>query len=198
MIVGHDVFPPNESPSAAVLAKAIRLYKPRVALDLGCGSGYLALLLKKYGAEIVYASDHHSAAIACTRKNVRLNHGLKPVRVIKSDLLTRIPTSARIDLIVFNHPLYPLKKTMFGMGQDGGKNLIHRFLSQLRDHPAARTASVLMPYRNDIPPRHNVAAIARLMGFRSRIVATLTHAGIGHYVYELHCPTARKRDGGYK
>lgn len=185
LLIGCDVFPPDESPSAAVLARALQRYRPRVALDVGCGSGYLALLLKKRGAEIVYASDHHPAAIACARSNVRMNASLKNVRVIQCDLLPRIPKSRHIDLVVFNHPLYPLANAIFGMGHDGGCAIVTRFLGQLRDHPGTQAATVLMPYRSDIPARHNVATIAREAGFSSKVVATLKLGSVKHCALEL-------------
>lgn len=56
------------------------------ALDVGTGSGILAIALAKLGIGKVWAIDNDPVALKTARANVRRNHVQKVVRVIASDL----------------------------------------------------------------------------------------------------------------
>ena len=55
------------------------------ALDLGCGSGILAIALARLGAEAVLAVDNDPIAVAATRENVARN-GVRNVQVVEGSL----------------------------------------------------------------------------------------------------------------
>ena len=81
-------------------------YQVRTALDMGCGSGYLALSMKRSGVHEVWASDIHGPAVTCARRNMRLNEEVGPIHVVQSDLFENIGPDERFDLIVFNAPFF--------------------------------------------------------------------------------------------
>ncbi len=70
-------------------------------LELGCGSGFIALLAERAGA-VVTASDISAAAIENTAFNAAQNPG---ITIIHSDLFDQIPVQP-FDWIVINPPYY--------------------------------------------------------------------------------------------
>lgn len=64
--------------------------RPWDALDLGTGSGILALAARRYGAARVEASDWDPHAIRTAKENLKLN-GIDKVRVRKLDVRSWVP-----------------------------------------------------------------------------------------------------------
>ena len=63
------LFPSNPTSFPANLSTSKEVH----ALDLGCGSGALAMMAARAGAESVVAVDAHEGLCTLTRKNVALN-----------------------------------------------------------------------------------------------------------------------------
>ena len=84
----------------------LTLHVSRLTLvDLGTGSGCVAVALAKKmdGAE-VYATDSSAEAVAVARGNAA-RHGVeKKIRFLQGDLLSVIPDSLRVDVLVSNPP----------------------------------------------------------------------------------------------
>ena len=89
--VDEDVFPPDLGRCARNMAKIGGEYRPRRALDMGCGSGYLALALKQQGVPDVWALDVHEPAISCARQNHEQNRHVGPLTIAVSDLFDAVP-----------------------------------------------------------------------------------------------------------
>jgi len=70
------------------------------ALDLGCGSGILALAARQLGAKEVIAGDFDRECVRATRENIRAN-GLRDVAVRKLNVLEWEPNS-KFDLVSAN------------------------------------------------------------------------------------------------
>jgi hypothetical protein len=69
------------------------------------------------------------------------------------------------DLLIFNQPYYPaVEEVIFGLGNDGGKDIIHRFLSKAksRSMPDAR---IIMPYSDMAGEANNPEPIAKSLGY---------------------------------
>jgi len=73
----------------------------RRVLDLGCGTGILALAARKLGADRVLAVDFDPKAVAAARRNARRNR-VCGVDFEQRDVLTWEPTEPPFDLIVAN------------------------------------------------------------------------------------------------
>ena len=72
------------------------------AVDVGTGSGVLALMLAKRGFAEVTATDVNPNACESVRRDLARRSPPPPVTVIQTDLLTDV--SGPVDLIVFNPP----------------------------------------------------------------------------------------------
>lgn len=182
--VDTDVFPPDLGFTSRYLAKTLQGYTPQAALDMGCGTGYLALTMRKRGVPVVWALDVHGPAVECSRANAKRN-GLEDVRVEQSDLFSAIDEGVKFDLIVFNQPYYPsTNEVIFGLGFDGGREIIERFMREVPPY-LAPGGVILMPFSDMAGAEHNPQPIVTAYGYSSREVFN-THDGMfSHMIYEF-------------
>ena len=84
----------------------------RRPIDVGCGSGILAIAAAKLWRAPVIASDIDAAAVAVARENAQLNGVASLVRFIKADALRSpfIAAGAPYDLVLCNILARPLKR----------------------------------------------------------------------------------------
>lgn len=73
----------------------------RRVLDLGCGTGILALAAKKLGAGFVLAVDFDPEAVAASKRNARRN-GVRGLTFERQDVLVWTPNQPPFDLILAN------------------------------------------------------------------------------------------------
>ncbi|MFE3442177.1 methyltransferase [Nocardia sp. NPDC059180] len=117
-LVAHAPFPAEAAPS--------------VVFDLGTGTGVLAAVLARRGAERVVATDINPRAVVCAAANIdRLGFNDR-VQVLEADLWP----SGCADLIVCNPPWMPAQPTSaLELGiYDPDSDVLHRFLDGLADH----------------------------------------------------------------
>ena len=188
MQVAQDVFPPDVGQTSALLGRVLGKYRPCWALDMGCGTGYLAMILKRNGALHVFAVDNHKPALRCTRANIKRNL-LGGIRVVESNLFEKISTKISFDLIVFNQPYYPTQNVMFGMGRQGGHFIIEHFLSHAQEY-LTDDGVVIMPFSEFVGTMHDPKHIAAQCGYGVKVIATKRTVLGKHYIYEF-----RKQNG---
>jgi ribosomal protein L11 methyltransferase len=82
-----------------VMEELASLSEPPSVLDLGCGSGILAISAAKLGAMEVTAVDNDPVAIDSARKNVELNHVERTVVLVCQSIQD---TVRRSDIVVAN------------------------------------------------------------------------------------------------
>jgi release factor glutamine methyltransferase len=192
LTIDKEVFPPDMGRCAQNLAKFTRQYTPQTALDMGCGSGYLALMMKLHGARSVWASDIHAPAVECAKKNAAGNPQAGPITVVQSDLFKSIPPEIKFDLVVFNQPFGPGdERHVCGCGEDGGYEITRRFLLEAPAH--MNEGSVLiMAFSDREAAKHDPKAVATELGYP---VVTLLHAfynGSNNFIYEIRRPPASR------
>lgn len=104
-----QTFPNVAEPSAGYTQFLLDNIKAsgKTALDLGCGTGVLAIALAKKEFQKVYAIDIHEDYIAATQYNTNLNGVGEKIIALKSDLFGAIPQDVRFDLVVANLPSTP-------------------------------------------------------------------------------------------
>ncbi len=82
------------------LAELAHREPPGKALDMGTGTGYIAIWLALHGWD-VDATDISPRAVALAQENARLNQAR--VRIFQSDLFSQV--TDRYDVILFNPPM---------------------------------------------------------------------------------------------
>jgi release factor glutamine methyltransferase len=183
--VDEDVFPPDLGRCARNLAKICSEYRAVRALDMGCGSGYLALALKQQGVCEVWATDVHGPAISCTRKNLEQNPHVGPITTVVSDLFDAIPPSLRFDLIVFNQPFAPADaEAVCGCGPDGGYEITTRFLTQASTR-LAPGGTVVMPFADRAARENDPALVASELDYSVTTLLHAYYAKSNNFVYEI-------------
>lgn len=146
LMVLPEVYAPAED--TLLMLSALEVRKGEAVLEMGCGSGFLALHMAKAGA-LVTAVDVDPFAIRNTEENARSN-GLR-LEVLHSDLFQQV--SGRFDLMVFNPPY--LRGTADGpedlcwAGGENGLELTDRFLVQAKDH-LEEGGRLLVLYSTDV------------------------------------------------
>lgn len=98
-------------------------------LDMGCGSGFLAILMAK--SADVTAVDINKEAIKATKENAEKNN--VKIKAFVSDLFSFVDES--FDLIVFNPPYLPTKdESEQWSGGKSGREVIEKFVHQAGNH----------------------------------------------------------------
>jgi methylase of polypeptide subunit release factors len=92
---GHD---------SAAMVEVIRSFRPASVLDVGTGSGYIAVACALAGAS-VDAVDIDTNALQVARENAR-RAGVD-VRFTRSDLLQSLEEGRTFDVVAFNPPVLP-------------------------------------------------------------------------------------------
>ena len=126
-----------------MLDELARRRRPRSVLDLGCGSGVLAIAAAKLWRRPVVASDLDPVAVRIARSNARRNGAAPWVRTLTAAGLRNPRLHRRFDLIAANilaRPLIRLAGDIARRLAPGG----HVILSGLLDHQAP---AVMAPYR---------------------------------------------------
>jgi release factor glutamine methyltransferase len=152
------------------------------ALDMGCGSGYFALLLKKMGCHRVLGVDFNKDAFNCATGNALRNPGLGSVEFIHSDLFAQV-SPRQFDLIVFNFNYYP-SSGVFGLNADGGQEILKRFFSEVNPYITQQTR-IYIPYSLFVGEEHDPKNICTDFGFTAKLVATTTNQSGEHVIYEV-------------
>jgi len=146
--VHPEVYAPAED--TYLLLSTIEVHRGERALEMGCGSGLIAMHMAKAGA-CVTAVDTDERAVTATRNSAVMND--LQVRTVLSDLFHEV--KGRFDLIVFNPPylrgeVQGQEDLCWAGGEDGVK-LTDRFLREAKDHlePGGR---LLLLISDDMDP----------------------------------------------
>ncbi|MFH0819404.1 MAG: class I SAM-dependent methyltransferase [bacterium] len=142
------VWNPKKGKSSKMFIEILKDYSLREtnsALDLGTGSGILALILWKRGVQKIVAADIMDEALENAEYNFRQNKASK-IEIRKSNLFSDI--QERFDLIIFNAPAtHPLRKEVL-LGKhslwSSEENILKRFLSEIKGHLTKNGRALLM------------------------------------------------------
>lgn len=171
--VPTGVFHPGLFFSSGVLAAEIERREPRdrSVLDVGCGSGLLALAAARAGAAVT-AVDINGGAVLATTSNAQAN-GLH-VEVLHSDLFAAL-NGRRFDLVVVNPPYFakdPVDDADRAWFAGADLGYFQRFFVGLGDHlaldPQGGTALMVLGEGCDMV---TISAAAERHGFTLGVVA---------------------------
>lgn len=146
-VLPRTVYSPKEDTFLMLDAISAAPIENKKILDMGTGSGILALYCAVRGAEVT-ASDVDEAAV---------HHALHSAKALKvklqgvvSDMFSRV--IGRFDFILFNPPYLPSQaiEDRTVDGGDSGITVIKRFLEGVRDHlNPSGVALLLLSSQND-------------------------------------------------
>lgn len=132
------------------LYKDLKIYLPSVAtlliaenlrdidgvevLDLGTGSGFLAILASKLGAKRVVATDISSRALQSARRNAALND-VEKIEFRYGDLYDPVEGEC-FDLVICNPPMTPSRTPVprFTWGGVNGRVVLDRVINEAPPH----------------------------------------------------------------
>jgi len=149
LMVTPGVFHPGFFFSSRILADYISglELKEKKLLDLGCGSGLVALSAAKKGA-VVTATDISTRAVSCTRDNAVINR--LSVEMKQTDLFDGL-SGRHFDVIAVNPPYYSKEpRTEADHAWYAGQNYEYflKFFTQLKE-VFSETTSVFMILSED-------------------------------------------------
>jgi release factor glutamine methyltransferase len=136
----------NPSDDSYLLLKMVDVRPGEAFLEMGSGSGLLAVHAAKVEAKVT-AADLNPSAVECTKRNA-VRNGVR-VEVVLSDLFERVP--GLFDAIAFNPPYLPSEGTStswmekaWSGGEEGSETAI-RFLGEAWRHlaPGGRIYMIL-------------------------------------------------------
>ncbi|ALM76302.1 HemK2/MTQ2 family protein methyltransferase [Thermococcus barophilus] len=130
-----QVYEPAED--TFLLAENLKIREGDIALDMGTGTGIIALLMAKK-AKFVLGVDINPIAVELAKENARINE-IKNVEFRVSDLFENV--EGKFDIITFNSPYLPgeageLKEPidLALIGGKRGREVLDRFISQVKDY----------------------------------------------------------------
>src|SRR5882757_349598 len=153
----YGVFAPTRNEYVDLVASApLPPRPPKLAFDIGTGTGVLAAVLANRGVARVVATDVEPRAVACARENLERLGMADRVQVLRADLFP----PGRAALVVCNPPWLPTRPhTVLDRAvYDPGGRMLGGFLGGLGAHlrPAGEGWLVL-------------SDLAELLGLRSRV-----------------------------
>lgn len=144
-------------------------------LDMGCGSGALAILSVVHGASSAIAVDASKSACNCAINNINALNLSHRIRVINSDLFENIPEQ-EFDLIVFNAPLLhaePIASVtnpdLNRMAIDFNGELLIKFVEEAKDY--VRIGGRIVVLVSNIGHRAAVKKITETMSEMGKVEA---------------------------
>lgn len=110
------------------------LFAGKTAVEIGCGSGLMGIVMAKYGARRVIMSDISKDAVRNSRQNIRRFELENVVSVVQGDLFENIKEKA--DLIAWMIPFfagYPAPGDNIAASMIMPPHLFERFLTEAKD-----------------------------------------------------------------
>jgi methylase of polypeptide subunit release factors len=150
-------------------AAAERPLEGRRALDVGTGTGVLALVLARAGAQVV-ATDLEPRAVACARDNVARLGLADRIEVVQADLFP--PGAERFDLVVSNPPWLPvaaatpLERAVYDPGGAFLERLVLGLPERVADGGEAWIVISDLAERLGLRPAGHLEALAAAAGLR--------------------------------
>jgi release factor glutamine methyltransferase len=139
--VHENVYEPAED--SFLFAEYLLREKGERVLDVGTGCGILGIVAGADAARIV-GVDINPYALRCTRENAKLNGLIEKFSLVQGDLFRPLKRKAAFDLILFNSPYLPVRRTQKGSwlehawaGGKTGRQTINRFILESPDYLAS-------------------------------------------------------------
>lgn len=103
LLILQEVFCPVYGEGSQLLADCLQVQPGEKVLELGTGSGALAILAARQGGKVV-ATDINPLAVSCATENIKINHCQDKVTIYEGNLFDPIRNNEKFSLIIFNPP----------------------------------------------------------------------------------------------
>jgi methylase of polypeptide subunit release factors len=142
------------------------LYKNKVVIDMGSGTGIQGVVCGLYGAKKVIMSDLSSPAVENTRENIKIFKLQRKAKALQGDLFEKIKTKA--DIIIFNHPFFSdttIENLLVSSSMLERGKLIHRFFEEAKFY-LKKGGLIIMPYFHVAGPINDPSKQAPKHGYK--------------------------------
>ncbi|HEV3244834.1 MAG TPA: methyltransferase [Candidatus Paceibacterota bacterium] len=173
-IVYPDVFSPHFVLDSSWYARHLPNQKDKRVLEVGSGTGLIAIIAALQGAKQVLAVDINPHAVRNTKENVLRQRVQHIVKVRTSDIFSAISTGEKFDTIIWNVPWGD-----FGRGEklnwiqrafyDPGQKLLRRFISGAPKHLSATKGRLLIGFSTSVGNAPELKRLLKSAGFSYRI-----------------------------
>ncbi|MER5768154.1 methyltransferase [Streptomyces sp. NPDC001985] len=170
----RGVFPSTLSAATEVMASMVPYPKGGSFLEVGCGTGVIAVTAALSGCASVTALDINGKAVANTAANAE-RHGVGDrVRVLHSDMYTALAPTDRFDTIFWNVPWtyvedgFPLSTDLHSAVFDPGYQGQARYIAGGHAHLA--DGGRLLLGTADLGDRERLDALAGEAGMRCEVL----------------------------
>ena len=167
-VVLPNVFPPRLD--SVGLIQSLPDLNGKDVLDIGTGSGVIAIFAALQGAQRVIAVDINADAIRCVQSNARQYQVNEVIHPIQSDLFTKLPPNSKFDLITANLPFRNrIAPDVVAASQWDSKFKTHiRFFEQAKNY-LRPNGYILMPNGN-YPESIDLYSTIERAGFTTQII----------------------------
>lgn len=130
-----EVFCPTYGEGSQLLADCLQVQPGEKVLEIGTGSGALAILAARQGGKVI-ATDISPVAVSCARENIKINHCQDKVTIYEGDLFEPISNNEKFSLIIFNPPFMEGKpKSLLDVGiYDENYRTLSRFFADFPNY----------------------------------------------------------------
>jgi release factor glutamine methyltransferase len=155
--------------SSTFFMENLHITKGSAVLDMGTGSGILAILAAERAQKVV-ATDISPYAIRAARINVKLNNLSKKIKLRRGNMFH--PITEKFDVILFNPPYYPLKPKTYMEAAwccGEGYSMLRKFLTNAKKHLTPK--GVIQISLSSYMDLNFIKKLIKTKGFRQIMVA---------------------------
>lgn len=183
LVILPDVFSPVYGEGASLLANFINSKREEAVLDMGTGSGALAILAARKGSKVV-AVDISPVAVTCATLNAKRLGLEAKIDVRRGNLFAPIKAGEKFSLILFNPPFMEgnpksyLQSAMY----DRNYQTLNKFFQQVEQY-LTDTGRILLAFSDAGDIQHLEHLISKL-DFTFKILKKVRW-NLNFFVYEI-------------
>ncbi len=187
-IVYPNVFSPKYFLDSEFFAQNIPINNGDEMLEIGCGTGVIAINSLFRGAAHVVAIDINKDAVANTKENAKLNKIENKIRILQGDIYSPLSANDKFDVIFWNVPFgyiereakSVLEKSIFDPHYDS----ISRFIIEAKKY-LKKEGRVIIGFSNVLGKAELLQDILKKANFKTKLVAQIQSVEIHKVTFEI-------------